>query len=257
MKFESTWGIKPFWFLHWFPLHQRNHFCSHTMIPQKNYFIKKSSLMCVHSAKTIPCSLPCVYRENSNYCCLLSSFCFVSSFFFSCLRCGRKHLIKNPRSATVGSVPSHQTIMGVYHVLLLTGIYWDFSMYHLKVEFNNRVRGGVGGGCITIYISLPSLSQREQQQERWDATCLQLQCGPGYVSATDALPLCAVGTGMTFHVVVLPLYVCLERRCGVVSMSFNLWRGKALIWVALPASVTPLRCPWAELWIWHREVAEH
>lgn len=177
-------------------------------------------------------------------------------FFFSCLRCGRKHLIKNPRSATAGSVPSHQTVMGVYHASLLTGIYWDFSTYHLKWNLITVSGGGVGVHY-KLNISLPSLSQREQQQERWDATCLQLQCGLGYVSATDAPPLCAVGTGMTFHVVVLPLSVCLERRCGVVSVSFNLWRGKALIWVALPASITPLRCPWAELWIWQGEVAEH
>lgn len=50
------------------------------------------------------------------------SACFALSFFFLvCSAAGSK--IKNTISTTAGSVPSYQTIMGVYHALPLTWIY--------------------------------------------------------------------------------------------------------------------------------------
>lgn len=73
----------------------------------------------------------------------------------------------------------------------------------------------------TICISLPRLSRRKQQQERWDGICLVLQSGLKYMFATDALSLSAVGMGMTFHVVALPLHFLLG------TLKVALWAERA------------------------------
>ncbi len=89
-------------------------------------FHLKSILICFFMPKTISNNLTFFLREKRNCYCLLSLFCFVSSSSFSplssCLLCSGKHLIKNTISTTTGPVSSNQTVMGVYHVLSLTGI---------------------------------------------------------------------------------------------------------------------------------------
>ena len=169
--------------------------------------------------KTIPDNFTFELGEKIKYYCLLSLFRFVPLFFppplCSCLLCSRKHLIKNTISTTVGTVPSNLTIMGVYHALSLTGIYWDFSIHYLIIEWNLIA---VSRGHLRSHLYLSARSDAEEAaagKVRRDLS--RAAEWAGYIPATDALPLFAVRAGMIFHLVALPLYVSLEHQGGAVS----------------------------------------